>query len=820
MDILQFPQKHRRNLDEEIAKSHEWPEKYHEDKSQIYERLGSRREATDFSPLKYATNYVSVIGSPIGRHMKTKIRSNNEDWLKKYYMSKKLLSHATLRQGSVTSSSDLSAAHSDRSKSNTLLDKFLDCPQDLPDPFDEQLPSYVLDEDFSEEERDKRAVRESLATSSYFNHYGKLRTVDLKNRDILKRHTLWMPMMKEEFRKLVTNVKDPTKVVAEDKVCPLFIEGTNYILKDYDAYGGSTMISSVFSEYKLPAFCYHCAVEVNSQVYILGGLVACHKYDDEAPDLKDFVVDGVENLPPPLVPKIINNPSMINNARLYVLSLTSSHVMRPEISGCVPPPLLCMRGSKLTERHIFFYGGLEIKTECACDEKGIYHLKKRAFLNSTGYILDTMTFKFSKIELMAQPYKFVSFPTLSARFGHMQMSIPPNHLPCNHEKGNEYHETACIGMPSEDGTSSWNPSAASLSSFSRNCNANHGSGVYTILIFGGYRQTGDDNYEAMNDFWRIEVPVVVRGKRGYCKFGDSARATIISRTNATDPWPSRRAFCGHSLADTTLLGKSSPHDGMLDRLAENFCIESPAEQHKTKPIFPNIPHARKETSHPRHTTGKEMRSNSNSSLRQRMGSPVHSHSSLQGRKQTSEGGVVVIHGGSDNTKVFGDMWWFDLESETWSSITTYGKDEVEGFVPIEICLVGQSMVTVGSVSVSLGGFTQEEVDQLFLNKSIPDSVDANRKIGTDILNVFDLTTQCLQGHTVTMEGEGKHRRPVLADGHTEKANAVTSVGCQVLHTNGTIALVGGLIAPRSKVHDCYLRGSVLQCVLPSVSLAS
>lgn len=821
MNIIHLPLNVPRNLDGEIAKSHGLEVRDQEVESQVCERLGRVEEPGEFTPLKYATNYVSVIAPPIGRNTKARIRTENEEWLKKYYMSKKLINHATLRQGSVTSASDVSASHSDRSKSNTFLDKLLDHTEDFPDPLDFRIPNYEMNEDLSEEEKERRAITESVATSSYFSHYQKLRTVNLFNRDVLKRHTLWMPTMKDEFKKIVTNMKDTKKPLSDHKICPLFIEGTNYIPKEYDAYGGCTMISSVFSEYKLPAFCYHCAVEVNDQVYIMGGLVACHKYDEEAPNLKDFVVDGVGNLPPPLLPKIINNPSMINNSRLYVMSVTSSHVMRLEMSGTVPPPLLCMRGSKLTERHIFFYGGLEIKTECTCDENGVYHLKKRAFLNNTGYILDTMTCRFSKIELMAQPYKFVSFPTLSARFGHMQMSIPPKHYPCNHGRGNDYHDSACMDIPSSENSTGWSSSAVSLCASPRNCNTNHGSGLYTILIFGGYRQTGDDNYEAMNDFWRIEVPVLVRGKRGYYKFGDTAHATIIPRTNGADPWPSCRAFCGYSLADTALLGKSNPHDGLLSRLAENFCIESAAEKHKSKPIFPNIPHTRKEASHSRqHNSGKESRSDSTSSLRHRIGSPVQSYSSLQSRKLASEGGVVVIHGGSDNTKVLGDMWWFDLESETWTSITTYGKDEVEGLVPIDIRLVGQSMVSVGHISVSLGGFTQEEVDKLFLNKASKGTTETTRKIGTDILNIFDLTTQCLQGHTVTVKGDGKDRQLVLADDKDDQINTVTSFGCQVIHSNGTIALVGGLIAQRSTVEDCYLRGTVLECVLPSVSLAS
>ncbi|CAI6900870.1 ANL_collapsed_G0053630.mRNA.1.CDS.1 [Saccharomyces cerevisiae] len=52
--------------------------------------------------------------------------------------------------------------------------------------------------------------------------------------------------------------------------------------------------------------------------------------------------------------------------------------------------------------HIFLYGGFEIKSETQVDDKGRYFIRKE-LLNNTGYILDTVTFNFSKIELVAPP---------------------------------------------------------------------------------------------------------------------------------------------------------------------------------------------------------------------------------------------------------------------------------------------------------------------------------------------------------------------------------------------------------------------------------
>lgn len=835
MNASQLPINLPSSLDEEILKYHIPLEGQNERLQDITEKLGTATIGCRYYPFKYATNYFSAVSPMVGKELKERIRLENEFVLKKYYSSKKLISHANYRHGSVISNSDASVAHSERSKSYMFINKFLDKTDDIADPFDFRLELPGSEND--QEEMEKRHIIQTRVASSYYIHYQNLLTVDARDTSIIKRHTLWIPTIKKDFRTVTMNKYVGEGSPYDNKVCPLFIDGTNYIPKEYDTYGGCSMIPSIFSEFKLPAFCYHCSVEINDQVYILGGLVACHKYDEEAPNMKDFDVDGVKNLPPPLLPKIINNPSMVNNTRLYVISMTSSNLMRPEISGHIPPPLLCIKGSKLTERHIFFYGGFEIKTESTVDPNGVYHLKKRAFVNNTGYILDTMMFNFSKIELLALPYKFVTYPTLAARFGHMQVSIYSNNSYGTHgsgQKGAECNENGALNpsendsLPSESASFVGSP-AMSTNSTARTNNANHGSGVYTILIFGGYRQTGDDKYEAMNDLWKIDVPVVARGKRGYYKFGDTANATIISKSGDSEPWPSCRAFFGYCIEEIGLLNKTSRKNSILERLDENFNIDSESFQAKgkSKPIFPNIPHARREPQVANlHSPNKDSYSGANSSLKQRLiPAASASTSTLQkslSKRHLSGGRVIVIQGGSNKTDVCGDMWWFDLNTETWSQITTYGKDEQNGLVPISVPLVGHSMVNVGHISVCLGGLIQEDVDHLYLGKEVEGYHEgSNMTIGSDILNIFDLTTQCLQGQMkVVRDVNGKNEHVILGGIPRFSTEMIMSFGCTVLHTNGTIVLVGGLVAKRSHIKEIYLRGAILKCVLPSISLAS
>lgn len=91
------------------------------------------------------------------------------------------------------------------------------------------------------------------------------------------------------------------------------------------------IIPSLFSEDKLPALTYHCSVELNGNIYIFGGLMPCYSYEEDAPMLNDFFVDGIKNLPPPLLPQVINNPSMVNNPHLYVASIPSCRFSKPKM---------------------------------------------------------------------------------------------------------------------------------------------------------------------------------------------------------------------------------------------------------------------------------------------------------------------------------------------------------------------------------------------------------------------------------------------------------------------------------------------------------
>lgn len=799
-------------------------------------------DGESFTPLPYMSNYVSVAAPLFINDFKSQIRSENEFLLKQYYSSKKSISHAMYRHGSIVSDSG-SSNISEGSNPFIWMDKFLDASRYMLDIFESGISLDIVPSNGDAEEIEKKKWLKTHVAAPYFKQLQRLSVMDLRNPAVFRKHDLWIPTIKNGWRNELSD-RNGENHLYDGKVCPLFIDGNEYMSKDYDMHEGSTSIPSIFSEYKLPSLVYHCAVELNGAVYILGGLMACHKYDDEAPSLKDFHINGVKNLPPPLLSSVVNNPSMINNGRLYVMSAYSNSLRRPELSGQIPPPLLCLKGSKLTERHIFFYGGFEIRTETNVREDGSLYLKKRAYVNNTGYILDTMTFNFTRVELTAVSYKLVSYPSLAGRFGHMQLSVPDNgnnHINhnnssgyLNHQRHREFDENSNNSAAEGNSSEGVSRVASFGSPHTRLNNGLHSSGVYSILIFGGYKQVGDDDYGAMDDLWKIDVPVLVKGKRGYYKFASTANAVIIPKANPDDPWPSPRAFAADCFAN---IRDTANKPDLLERLQENYFIDKStfSVSDKSGSLLKTLPYSRAEHDRPKvgarskdsgaSTVSSPAGSNattSNPFLRQRLSSPPSGSSAStvlppKFRSHPNEHKVLILHGGSDKTNVLHDMWWYDTESETWSQIATHGKHKDSKMISIELGLVGHSMVCVGGMAVFLGGLLQEDVDHLYSavdyeHMKLPPQL----AIGSDFINIFDLESQCLLGHTII--GDEKNAR-LLDDSHA-RLGIILSVGCSLIQFNGDILLFGGVVAKRLKSSDISLRGAVLKCILPSMKLAA
>lgn len=808
------------------------------DRAVIEEKLATdisnfvdKEDLQKFDNIPYGSNYNSILSLVLSLPRKKNYAKKNEVSLKKYYLSRKNLTYHNKRstEGQIKgSTSHTSLESSSSSEDESTKDNSMSGSEHAPKipiasishiDFDINAVLERIEKPLDENKLNN--VVESLGTldlhtaASYIKYCQKLFTVNVRKEDILKQHNLWVPCVHENFQKSLLSERRKRDQFAhfhEKKSNPLFIDGQCYLSRKYDIFAGSALIPSIFSEYKPPSFLYPCAVEIEDMCYILGGLIPIYGYEDDAPSLKDFRVDGIKNMPPPLLPDIINNPAMVNNPHLYVYSLTSSRMIRPTVSGQIPPPIIGMKGSKLTERYIFFYGGFEIKTESVFDNDGNIYLKKRAFVNNIGYILDTRSFRFTKIEVISPSSGSSAYPDLHPRFGHLQISVNLSETVANTPFSTNVSQSSLYPEPkskhdNKDGEEK----------------KNHNFGLHTIYIFGGYRQTGDDRYEAMDDMWKIEVPVIARGKSGFCKFSEAALATPIPKTHEKDTWPRGRAFSAYCVPNMRIVYKQSFENFLLERLENEYKVdfESVNVKNKSRPIFPNVVSKMDPEILNNHTKLKDTKY-----MTDHKTDPIEKEETKSKYHRTypydgSYGSrTIVMHGGSDGTEVFSDMWWFDLEMESWRHIDTYARteDQFEGFVPLDLKLVGHKMNLIGHMLVCTGGMIQSDVNRFYKNIKVELAKD-KVPVGSTIFNTIDLNTQSLAVRSIksrTYNNDDGESYLNLED--IPSAMLIVSVGGEAVQHDGNILIIGGIVIPRDDMDSPYLRGAIMSCIMPSMSL--
>lgn len=195
-----------------------------------------------------------------------------------------------------------------------------------------------------------------------------------------------------------------------------------YINNAYSTYSGET--------FDLPKLCFQNSFECDGNNYTFGGLFVSETSDltylgipKETP-MEKISVHFPCKLPPFLCEKLLANPLVCQNERFFksnpvrnTLSILDS-VCRDDL----PYHLNSLESCQIANKHIFFFGGFTIKT-IAVDymsqiDRWIIH--KKLELNNDGYILDTITFKFSKVKL--------TLKTLDIEFGRLGSGITSTSL--------------------------------------------------------------------------------------------------------------------------------------------------------------------------------------------------------------------------------------------------------------------------------------------------------------------------------------------------------------------------------------------------------
>lgn len=786
--------------------------------------------------------------------------SRNEFLLKKYYESKRSATNNSISSNNNSYHSNSSALHDasssigseyqrqqkERNMSLVYVDEFLkNSPTEL-----FSSPLYgVLDPKFdmsmiatlpSQIKTEIPFNRKSM--SSYFKYMEQLNSITNVDESQINRHRLWIPSNTRKFRESVTEIDVPTNLdvptspssthtgshsdygsskrdVKTDKeeddeeeedpteifntISPSDHNGEDYVAKLYGSYSGIMSTPTIYTENKLPSFIYHCSVPVGDQVFIFGGLVPSYKYDEEAPSLDDFEVDGIEYLPPPLLDRVINNPCMVGNPFVYIVTTSTNHVTRTPLLGQLPPNLLCATASMLNNRYIFLFGGFEIKTKTNYNPvTGKYYLSKRGFVNNVGYIFDTKTFYFTKIEVLLEDLTsgYDNTANFAPRFGHSQVSI----------SSYENQETTMSDTASSCSKPSTNNNTTTSASVL-------GCSVNKVLIFGGYKQVGDKQYEAMNDLWRIDIPIIMRGKRDYMKFGASATASLVmdgDDSNSNKHCPSKRAFMGYCL---------------MDRVP--YVCKDQLEVEKIK----NLVNA--STTGINHGYAKYNHSNTsdvglpghNKKTQEKSIEDVMNHENVNTNEQryprshfaNSQRDIYrsfLIHGGSTDTNVYGDLWWFDLNNFKWEKIDLYGqtvKTDTEDpvLVPIVLKLVGHTIKINDNLLTFDGGLNQNDVNKIYNSQETRniDHLTEKHVVRLDDLPTrsFDLRTQCLFGREVVEIKDDSVKVNVISNSDLWRA---TYFGCESVGVAGKLVVIGGIYCRRKNVSKMYLRGTMLYAI--------
>lgn len=669
------------------------------------------------------------------------------------------------------------------------------------------------------------------AMSSYFRHMDQLSTIINIDRSQINKHRLWIPSNTKKFRESITEINHldldgPTSPSTKshhsgtfennpnnetfDTISPLDHSGEDYIPKLYGSYSGIMTTPSIHTENKLPSFIYHCSVPVDDQVFIFGGLVPSYKYDEEAPNLSDFEVDGIEYLPPPLLDEVINNPSMVANPFVYIVTTTTNHVKRTPLLGQLPPNLLCATASMLNNRYIFIFGGFEIKTKTHYyPMTGKYYLEKKGFVNNVGYIFDTKTFYFTKIEVLQEedPSSLGIIKNFAPRFGHAQVSIPTT--------------DSVDPLLSDTASSCSKPSTNNNTATSGSI---IGHSINTVLIFGGYKQVGDKEYEPINDIWKIDIPVTMRNKKDFMNFGASATARLVMDENdgSNTNFPTKRAFMAYCLMDRVPYANKTEIEKDAFKNLENYL----RIHHEKKTLNSHSTH----NPHRHSTHGTDASSDTGVQLNHKR---IHERSIEEtlnpettqnypysyNQKKSQRYRALLIHGGAAETEVFDDLWWFDLNNFQWEKIDLYGKTKpTDGkeseLVSISLKLVGHSMKVYNSILSLNGGLNQDDINKLYDHNDTRPYPSDRQKIRLEDLpsRCFDLTTQCLFGRQVVDQSDENSQSVnvnVLSDVDRWMP---TFFGTNAICVRGKTVIIGGLYSRRKNIEVLYLRGTMIYAI--------
>lgn len=636
---------------------------------------------------------------------------------------------------------------------------------------------YHHDISSSDEDEDGDDFKDSISTPYHTIHQqddytnfesNKISMSKDYSKNYMKSHKIWTPIANTNAVLNKLNQLEPdfsSEALATRQVDP---EDTSSRVLDDSKFLNYLHLPKLMGPNPLPSLIYHTSCEVNGEIFLLGGASTFFNENGVIKDLSTYVVEGIK-LPKPINSKLLNNPTVIPNNHLFVISSETNLVTKPEISGDIPPPLLSMSASQITNRHIFYYGGFEImnKIDYNHKENKIY-IKKSVKLNNSGYVLDVISLKFKKFELIAHPNMITKYPLTVPRFGHSSCAVNlAKRLKTDVNEGNGASTIAA-----------------------------------TIFIMGGFRQDPNDAtlFKAIRDLWKVELSITYRGKHDYVQFGENVLATPIPGPIDDTSIPCARAFHSAEIFDARVVHDSK--DFLFGKFSDKSKVHNPNKIGIGRPSSP---------------TTSLISQNSSTS-----GQKLHEPLDLK----------LMVHGGTDGDKLFGDVWWFDFDDEVWYPISTYFHEYDHYTLPKE---------TVSEVQLKRAGHRCILIDKYFyiIGGGMPTDFE-NYTEDEDATNIPDIsplaTSLNIKLKTVNFENDHYQRLFILnlqtqtwllakyfhgisplAD-TSKSLSYFGNVGATVTQSNSKVFVVGGQLIPHQRLEQRSDKSSQINILNSGVSI--
>lgn len=595
-----------------------------------------------------------------------------------------------------------------------------------------KLPSPALLKDLDEKKLEM-IRKDKLFYKSYIDRGTILETVNLrKENPTLK---LWIPISK---------FSQEQAILMGDLSIKNFKQHDNRpVLQRRGLFDGMGFMPKVYGYFKIPALAYHTALECKENIIlILGGFQAHCDFLKDGEALKDFYVSKLQHLPLPLTDNILKNPNMVTNKYLYKFDTITNTTFKIKPLGDVPPSLICSQATKLNNRLVFYYGGLEFFDESKIDEKDPtkLYLKRRTEFNRFCYILNTETGVFKRIKFDSNNDVNVETGSLEmpTRFGHSQVLLTGRQLQ-HFEQG---HRLMVKRNKEKKAYNSKNASTVvSISQFLEFSDADADSykseissgddmglefqaeenkdnvdadskiddtsvTIFNILIFGGYNCTNKGKTEPVNDMWLIKI--YVKTGDASLTFQPTATATPI-KLDTHSELPIARAY--HS---TTLIEPEQVKKKRFQRFStvvKNFndlITEFEEDNSKFSDFL-------KMTNEPNFKNNKNSEESTMNSYK-RMLYSTDKKTDKNNCNKKKESFSLLIHGGYNKKgEMLDDFWFFDFKLFQWFKKSLFAKTEASYFIDAEekhkkperkkihLKLAAHKFITKGKFLIALGG---------------------------------------------------------------------------------------------------------------------